>query len=451
MIQSVGWERAFLGTALANPGAMEDAEAVLPSDLVGCHQLIWSEMIILHQRGSLGPRALVEALRSRNMLETIGFEDIEATGERYIAALATYRGEEMGEYINQVIFASTKRQLSQMAALIRSEAEDATIPADEALDNAERRIMGLRRSRSMDGVSMADLMVALSGRIEGTSPPGNIWKPYLPELREVIDFAEAEDYIIIASRPGEGKSSILRLEIGGPAIERSEPGLLINMENSEVEVGRSFVSMVTNVSKSKIKNGQMSDLEKQKVKDALALLQRVPLHIVTLGSPSVAQIERHARFHISKNGVKRIGVDYVQLIRNGMDNRVQDVSLSSGVLRSISLNFGVPVLAAAQMSRSIEQRGEDAAPQLSDLRESGSLEQDATIVCFPRNLWKNPLETQLRMFAENMDSGRVVENAVPMRIYIEKNRNGPTGKTKPFLFVKNTNLYRSIEERHLND
>ena len=441
---SIGWERALIGTALANPDTMPEAEAVLPSDLTGCHQIIWSEMIALQRRGSLGARSLLEALRTNGALATIGFED-SSTGAPYVNELASYRGEEMPEYIGQVLSASTKRQLAQTAALIKVEAEDANILADQALDSAERRVMALRRGGSLEGSSMADLMTVLGSRMNGGNQ-GNIWTPTIPELREVVNFAEGEDYIIIASRPGEGKSSVLRYEIGYPAIIDADPSLLINMENSQIEVARSFVSMVTNVSKSKIKGGNLDDDEKVLVHDAMSALQRIPLYIVTLGAPSAAQIERHCRHYISKYGVKRIGVDYVQLIRNGLDNKVQDVSVSSGSLRAISLNFGVPVIAAAQMSRNIEQRGEDADPQLSDLRESGSLEQDSTIVIFPRNVWKNPMEAQLRMFAENQFGNMIVNNAVPIRMHIKKNRNGPIGTTKPFLFVKNTNIYRSIRE-----
>jgi replicative DNA helicase len=441
---SIGWERALIGTALANPDTMSEAEAVLPSDLTGCHQIIWSEMIALQRRGSLGTRSLAEALRASSSLDNLGFED-SAVGTAYITELVSYRGEEMPEYVNQVISASTKRQLAQTAALIKVEAEDANIPADVALDSAETRVMGLRRGNSLEGASMADMMTALGNRMKGGAQ-GNIWKPTIPELQELLGFAEGEDFVIIASRPGEGKSSTLRYEIGYPAITELDASLLINMENSQVEVARSFVSMVTNISKSRIKNGELTEDEKILVHDAMSGLQRVPLYVVTLGAPSAATVERHCRYYISKHGVKRIGIDYIQLMRNGNDNKVQDITLSSGTLRAISLNFGVPVIAAAQMSRSIEQRGDDADPQLSDLRESGSLEQDSTIVIFPRNVWKNPIEQQLRMFAENQFGNMIVNNAVPVRMHIKKNRNGPVGVTKPFLFIKNTNLYRSIRE-----
>ncbi len=443
MPANIGWERALLGTALADPDTMAAAEIVLPSDMTGCHQVLWSEMVSLQSRGALGPRALVEALRSANVLNTIGMEDDHETGERYIANLIRYRGEEMPEYANQVVNASIKRQLTQTAALIRSEAEDRDIPADEALDNAERRVMGLRRDRK-DGVSMADLMAAVSGRMQ-TGPTGNIWTPGIPELKETMGFAEPEDFIIYASRPGEGKSSHLRFEGGVYAIQKAKPVLLINMENSDIEIARSFISMVSGIDKSKIKSGNLTDEERDRVNTAIDVLTVAPLYVKTMASPSARQVERACRQYIHEHNVELILVDYIQLMRNpGEDNRVQDLSLSSGILRGVALQNKVPLLAACQMSRAIEQRGEDPEPQLSDLRESGSLEQDSTIVIFPRNVWRNPQEAQLRLFRENIDGNRILNKAVPVRLHIKKNRNGPVGTTKPFLFDKATNLFRSI-------
>ena len=447
---SLGWERALLGTALTNPDTMTETGDVLPSDFSGPHQQLWAEMVALSHRGSLGPRALVEALRSAGSLQAIGYDDLEAKGEQYIAVLSTFRGEEMPEYVTRVIGASTKRQLSQTAALIRVEAEDQNIPAEEALDGAERRIMALRRSRSTEGTSMADLMVAITGRMNNPVITHNVWRPSIPELQRVIDFAEAEDYVLIAARPGDGKSSALRYEIGMPAILRGEPALLVNMENSEIEVGRAFIAMVTGINSRHIKSGNLNDEQKELVQEATEALQQVPLHIVSVGSPTAAEVERRCRHYISKLKVMRIGVDYVQLIRNGMENGVQDVSKTSGVLRSIALNFGVPVIAAAQLNRQITGRGADAEPQLSDLRESGSLEQDSSMVIFPRQVWPSPNEAQLRMYQENIEGNFVMENAVPIKMIVKKNRNGPVGTTDPFLWCKYNNRYKPLQIVELN-
>lgn len=448
----INWERAMLGTALADPAQVVHAEDVLPSDLTGGHQLLWAEMISLHRRGSLGPRALVEALRANNSLDMLAFADADERGEAYIASLARYRGDEMLEYAAQVVAAATKLQLRNAAALIRSEAQDDSVSVEDALENAERRIISLRRGRK-EGVSVADLSVAFSARLQahqdGTFVPA--WVPKLEPVRRVLEFAEADDYIIVAGRPGDGKSTYLRYELGWAAIEDNIPSLIVNMENSEIEIYRSLVSMMSGIHKSKLKSGRLSDNERAQVAREVEMLSHVPLHIWSRGAPSAREVVSACRAYISRHNVQLIGVDYVQLMANGVPNKTQDVSISSGALRSIPLNFKVPLLAAAQMNRSIEQRGDNAEPQLSDLRESGSLEQDATVVLFTRPVLANPTSQDLYQFEENrtFDEGRrpiVVSNAVPMRFKIAKNRNGSIGTTEAVLFQKHLNSYRPIEE-----
>lgn len=440
-MESIGWEKALIGTALADPDRMADAVDVVPSDLTGCHQIMWAEMMSLYQRGSLGPRALTEALRQQGALANLGFVDT-STGEAYIAEVMRWRGDEMPEYATNVIGASTKKQLGLVAALIRSEAGDDSIPAEEALDSAEKRVMSLRRQRSDEGDTAMALMTALSSRLDGDARPG--WIPEQKEIAEVVQFAEEDDFIIVAARPGEGKSSLLRYELGMKAVRDNVPGLLINMENSQIEIARSLVTMFTGLDKTKLKTGQLTDEERQMVNDWINRISKSPLVVHSVPNPSAVQVDRICRQAVHKHGVKLIGVDYVQLMSNGIQNMVQDVSLSSKTLRGIALRHGVPVFAAAQMSRSIEHRGADAEPKLSDLRESGSLEQDATMVIFPRRVWAEPSGEQLAMFPENRNGTEIEENAIPVRFHVAKSRNSRIGITKEVLWVKATNRYRSL-------
>ena len=337
---------------------MADTGDVLPSDFSGCHQIIWAEMISLSQRGSLGIRSLTEALRQQGSLDGLGFPDT-STGEAYLQEILRWRGDEMPEYVTNVIGASTKRQLALVAALIRSEAGDDKIPAEEALDNAEKRVMGLRRSRTDEGTTMADLMATLSARIDaaqrGEAKPG--WVPMQKEIADVIGFAEEDDFILFASRPGEGKSSLLRYELGLKAVRDNVPQLLINMENSQIEIARSFVTMFSGIDKNRMKSGQLTDEEREEANRWIQRIAASPLVINSVAMPSAAQVDRICRNAVHKYGIKMVGVDYVQLMSNGLDNKVQDVTLSSQTLRGIAMRHGIPVLAAAQMSRGIEQRG----------------------------------------------------------------------------------------------
>jgi replicative DNA helicase len=161
-----------------------------------------------------------------------------------------------------------------------------------------------------------------------------------------------------------------------------------------------------------------------------------------MGSPSVLEIIRTARKLVSQ-GFDVIFVDYIQLIKNHLDNEVQDISMSSSLLRGFSLKYNTPIIAAAQLNRELTMRTQGAEPQLSDLRGSGSLEQDAVIVLFTTLM--DVEEKQLREFPQNiLPDGRFVVRAAPMKVYCKKNRNGPVGKTDPILWDKSLNTFNAL-------
>ena len=449
-LRTIGWEKAVLGTALHDPETMERAELLVPADFTGeGHQALWAQMIYLHRRGNMDLRAVVEGLRQTGDLDKLVSFDAETVrGEDYIAELMTYRGHAMQEYVDQVTNASIKRSLLQVSALIAADAQDQDLDAAEVLDEAERRVLQLRRSRSVDqGVTMGHILSAFMTRMDafrsGEAQPA--WVPKLGALRRKLRFVEAEDFVLIAARPGEGKSSLLRFEF----FYANMPTLIFNLENTEMEYARYCLSMMTGIDSDRLKDGRgLSEEELETVRETAREMAGMPVIVKTLAAPSIAEVDRISRQHIKEQKVGMIGIDYLQLVQNGRKNRVDDVTLSSQGARAMALRYHVPVVAAAQMSRSIEHRGEEAAPKLSDLRESGSLEQDATIIAFPRHLWPNPTDAQLRQFPHNVDpeSGQLYENikAVPMVLYIEKNRNGPIGRTEPFLWVKSTNNFYAI-------
>jgi len=448
---TVGWEMAVLGTALASPDTMQYATDLLPSDFTGCHSEVWAEMLYLHRNSALEMRSLVEALRSRNRLDSVGSTDGQYTGEGYIAELLSRRGDAMQEYADRVLGASVKRQLLQASALIRAEAEDPRVNAEEAMDNAERRLLSLRRARlSNQGVSMADLMSVFNARIdgfmEGTIEPA--WIPKTVAIKGLIGYVEKDDFMVVAARPGEGKSSWMRYEFLESALG-GVPTSMFNLENGEIEYARYAVSYITGIDSFLLRDPRrMTEDQLESVRSAINRLQRIPFYVVTMGAPSALDVERVARQHISRYGTKLLGLDYLQLVKNGKERKIDDVSETSGVLRAIPLRYGVPLMAASQMSRSIVHRGDEAEPELSDLRESGSIEQDSTIVIFPRPLWNNPTRAQLTIFPQNVNpvTHAVYDNpmAIPLRAYVRKNRNGPTGITEPYLWIKPTNDFRTM-------
>lgn len=444
MLNSVGWERATIGTALHDPQTMELADDLLPADFTDERQDIWAEMLALHQLDALDQRALIESLRERGLL------GVNIT-EEYMTELLEHRGEAMEEYSRRVLSASNKRQLIQISGMIIADAQDNNIEDDEAFDNAERRLLRLRRNRTQDvGVPLGAIIGALQTRQEKFlsgewEPP---WVPEIDVLKWVLQFIDQDDFIVLGGRPGEGKSSLMRYMFIMAALAGT-PTLIINIENGELEYAKFALALRAQVDSAKIKDPRLlSDEEKERLRVAARELANAPLYIKTIGAPSSQEVERISRHYITHFNVERIGIDYIQLIDNRVENMVQNVSRSSGSLRAIALNYGVPVMANSQLSRKIVHRGEDAIPNLADLRESGSLEQDATVVIVPRLVWHTPTIAQLRVFPDNINEhGELYEGAksVPLVLHVLKNRNGSVGVSRPVLWRKHMNDFNNIE------
>nr|MBN1228909.1 hypothetical protein [Anaerolineae bacterium] len=450
---AIGWEQAVIGTVLMDPEAMEVASDLAPQDFTGSHKLIWREVLSLNRRNALEPRALIEALRSVNELDEIG-ADISSgdlTGEMYLLDVSTRHGALIEEYVRQVGEYATRRQLQETAALIAADAHVSGKNVDELLDEAERRVMALRRTRGTTGTSLAQILNAFMPKLEGMRS-GDVqpaFVPHLQALRDVVDYFEQNEFVLIAGRPGTGKSAYLRYEAYYQALHQ-HPGLFINMENSEDEYAKSFIALATGIDSQKLRSPRLlSNQELTRVREAAERLASLPLDIISMGSPSIAELERVCRSKMRTLKPQYIMVDYVQLIDNGMENRVSDVTLTSKTLRAMAMpnRLNIPVIAAAQLSREIEKRGSNSVPQLSDLRESGSLEQDASIIIFPRIAWNNPTDADIAQFPENVNpTGGLMPRlrAEPVNLYVQKNRNGPTGVTPVVKWVKAWGDYQTL-------
>ncbi len=240
-------------------------------------------------------------------------------------------------------------------------------------------------------------------------------------------------------------SSIIRYEAFHEAME-GRATTIINLENGELEYARHLVAMQTGLDNELLRNpSALRDHQMQDVKDAIRRLKSIPLTIVTLGAPPVEQVEREYLAAV-RNGAKSVWVDYIQLVNNKVDSPNVNLTITSTRLRGLPMRHHVPLVAASQMSRNIVNRGVDAEPQLSDLRDSGSLEQDATQVIFPRlACGPNPTAQQLAEFVENRNAdGRVI--VVPLKVYVRKNRNGSVGVTNPFKWNMSTNSFEALTD-----
>jgi replicative DNA helicase len=444
------WELAAIGTVLRDAATYDGAADLKAHDFTRSNRLVWSEIEALARRGELDYRSVLEGLRNKGLLDEIGTDITDISGEEYLQYTMGFAGPTIGEFARQVIEGSVKRDLREVAALISLDAATDT-EADELLDQAERRIFALRRARGAGGVPMSEIIDAFIPRMEGMRD-GSITPALVPTIqavRDIIGYYDHSEYIIVAGRPGEGKSSLIRHEAQRWA-EDGKRILVFNLENSEIEYGRYSLALKTGIDSQKLKNPRLlSNREVERVRIAAEELKQLPIEVITLGAPSVYEIARIARSKKRSFNQDVVMVDYVQLINNGIDNRVQDVTMSSQILRSLAMKdqLNIPVICAAQLSRAIVQRGGE--PQLSDLRESGSLEQDATIVMFIRPVWQTatPSREQVARFPENMDERNIrrsVIRAAPVRIHVLKNRNGPVGVTGEVKWLKHTGGFQSL-------
>ena len=442
----MNWEKCLIGSVLTDPAILVDTGELVPSDFTGANQILWGEALDLHSRNALGARSLTEALRTNPDFRR--YSDI-GTPEEYIADMLSFRGNEPAEYIRHVLDSSIKRALQRSASLIAAEARGDDRTAEDLLDYSEKQILGLRRNRIDTGITMRDLMSVFIPRLHDIRNDNfqPSWTPALGAVKSVIQFAEKSDFIIIAGRPGDGKSSYMRYE-ALKHVQKGGKAIIFNLENDELEYARNFISLQTGIDSMKLKDAKkLSEAELEQIRVASQALARLPLSIKTAPGSSVSEITRIARKFLSENPAALVMVDYVQLMRNGIESKVQDVSASTVGLRALALQMGSPVFVASQLSRGIEGRGANAEPMLSDLRDSGTIEQDATTIMFVRHAWNNPSDTQLRTFAENINGEGLLfprPKAVPVRFYVRKNRNGETGTSEYVKWTKSTGNYQTL-------
>lgn len=414
------YEQALIGTALGSPRDASSVTDVRPQDMsIRSHLCLWTAVIELDRRNALTAQAVVEHLHATGEILTLGNDagEGEITGEMYIEELLSRRSApSIRDYADRVVGFSMKRQLRDLSYLWALDTESDATDIQELLDRAEEQLYSLRRNKNNSGVDIGDLLSGFEVRMDdwraGKVKPAFSFT--LPGLKRLIPFLEPSDFMLIAGRPGEGKSSVLRYE----AFEASQRGTKIaifNLENSEVEYARYLIAHVTGIDTWKLRDPNLlSPEELAQARAAIRALRSLPLRVISLGAPTVYEIVRTARQLVAE-GFQVIMVDYIQLIKNGIENEVQDISMSSSLLRGFALKYNVPMIVASQLNRDITKRENGSRPKLADLRGSGSLEQDAVIAAFTNLVEVD--EAFLRRFPQNLEpDGNVIARMVPISL-----------------------------------
>ncbi len=322
----------------------------------------------------------------------------------------------------------------------------------EQIEDAERRLYELAETGRYDGgfkrfaealttaVDMAAHAYQRDGRLSGLATG-------LDDLDRMMGGLQPSDLIILAGRPGMGKSSLAtnigyniakawRGEVKPDGHQVTVNGGMVgffSLEMSAEQLATRIIAEQTGIPSSQIRRGGINEADFERIKDYSIELQHLPFYIDETGGLSVAQLAARARRLKRQRGLDLLIIDYVQLLsgstKRSSENRVQEITEITTKLKALAKELNVPILALSQLSRQVESR-DDKRPQLSDLRESGSIEQDADVVLFVfreeyYHQMRKPLESNREKFAEWLAEGEKVHGKA--EVIIGKQRHGPTG------------------------
>lgn len=284
------------------------------------------------------------------------------------------------------------RELISFASRIEQMAFDESNDVEDLLQEAEGKLFEISQRNVKKDVVQIDPVISqaietIQTAANRTSGLSGLQSGF-HKLDELTSGWQNSDLIIIAARPAMGKTAFVLSMARNMAVEYSTPVAVFSLEMSKVQLVNRLISNVTELEGEKIKSGQLSQMEWDQLMGRIKKLYGAPLYIDDTASLSIFELRTKARRLVREHQVKFIIIDYLQLMNaSGMKfgSREQEVSMISRNLKQLAKELDIPIVALSQLNRSVESRGDSAAgkrPQLSDLRESGAIEQDADIVCF---------------------------------------------------------------------
>ena len=428
-------ERAILGAIILDNSLVNQAVELLRAEdfYIRANQFVFRSMIALSERGSeINPILLGEELRREGVLEQTG-------GITFISEL-TYglpHFTNVAAYAKVIKGKSLMRQLVRVANKVTSEALEEEDEPEVILDHAEQMIFALADERTRQGFAhikpVADQLLEKVQEMAGRSAMLTGLTSGFTELDTMTSGLQPSDLIIIAARPSMGKTSMCLTMAQNAAIQAGAVVAIFSLEMSKESLVMRMLCSEGRVDAHRFRSGYLSRDEWARLAGALGTLADAKIFIDD--TPGISVLEMRAKARRLASEQKRLDlivVDYLQLMSSTarrVESRQQEVSQISRELKSLAKELNVPLVALSQLSRAPEARS-DHRPQLSDLRESGSLEQDADVVAF--------------IYREEQYS-RTEENAGIAELIISKQRNGPTGLVKlAFLkeFTRFENMWR---------
>ncbi|MCL2218693.1 MAG: replicative DNA helicase [Chitinispirillia bacterium] len=414
-------ERTILGSMLISESSVDVAIEQLRDDYfyADAHKKIFICMRELSEKSTpVDTITVAEKLRQKEWIEAVGTE-------AYLAELAgnVVTSGNIQHYASIVREKAVLRQLIDAAGEITTDCFDPGRPVQEVLDAAEGKIFGIAESReSNKPETIGELMPRIFDLIETYKAGGSVSgvPTGFTKLDRMTTGFHGGDLVIIGGRPGMGKTSFC-LSIALNASVRAGYGVVIfSLEMPKEQLVQRMLCSEARVNMHSLRSGTLPSNEYGKLAKAAGPLYEAPLYIDDTAGISVLDLRAKARrIQLQMKG-KKLGlliVDYLQLMRPTVasDSIQQDISMISRTLKAVARELNVPIIALSQLNRSLEQRKEDdRRPKLSDLRESGAIEQDADVVMF--------------VYREEVYKKDQPDLEGKAEIIVEKQRNGPTGK-----------------------
>ncbi|MDB5164734.1 MAG: Replicative helicase [Candidatus Saccharibacteria bacterium] len=431
-------EASLLGALLIDTDAIvKIADSLSPRDFFEArHQRIYEAISQLYERReAIDVLTLANRLKNNGYLEGVG-------GPSYLTELTNFvpTAAHVEQYADIVAQKAVRRRLISASQEITGLGYDESKQLKELIEEAETRLFEVSQQHVKQSVVSLETILAESfdrlddlhkdkAKVRGI-PSG------YKDLDSMLAGFQRSDLFILAARPSMGKTAFVLNLAHQVAVNANEPVLIFSLEMSKEQLVDRLLSMESGVDAWALRTGNLTDADFEKIGQAMGTLSEAQMFIDDTPGITVSDLRTKARREAHQRPLGLIIVDYLQLMSGGSrfgseSNRVQEISEISRGLKGVARELNVPVIALSQLSRSVESRSPQI-PQLSDLRESGSIEQDADVVAFLyREDYYNP----------DTDRKNIMD------VFIKKHRNGPTGGVELY-FDRDKQKISSIDTRH---
>lgn len=427
-------ERAVLAAVLLSPNVLPMVtERLVPEDFyLEKHQLIYRSMLDLQEDGTeIDLRTLQGRLELKNAFDIVG-------GMAYLAGLDLDLPDlgRIESYVEIVKERSIRRRLIQASQRISFDAIEGGLEAGEVLAEAEKLVLGLGEEAIKRGFSV--LGDVLEGTVESLEEraDGMIGlETGFYDWDRITQGLVPGNLIIVAGRPGMGKTSFAVNVTQHVTIRSRRPAAIFSLEMGDQELAQRILASESNLPFGNLRSGQLSENQWARLYDTIREIGHAPLYIDDSPNPSLVEISSKCRRLKAEHGLDLLVVDYLQLMQAGgrYENRQLEIAAISRGFKQLAKELEIPVVALSQLSRQTERRAGDHRPQLSDLRESGAIEQDADMVCFIyRDEVYNKDDPEVKGLAE---------------LIVAKHRNGQTG-TIDLVFLGESTSFKNLDRVH---